>query len=143
MQEEVFLRRSFTEYNPEIVAYIEYELTSAKPDFSTFTDGSKHSVVLRNKETGKLERIIFTICGDTGKYANSHCLRRVWGDIESDDYHTILVFEIEEGEIKRITASFCGNSMSREKYNKIVEESPYAAAATVNDLFHRSFPNLR
>ena len=141
MREEVFLRRSFTEYNPETVAYIEYELTDAEPDFSTFLYGSFHSVVLRNKQTGKLEQINFTICGDDGKYTKR--LRRIWGDIESDDYHTILVFELEEGKPRKITASFCGNSMSREKYSKIVNESPYAAAATTNDLFYRSFPNLR
>ena len=141
MQEEVFLRRSFTEYNPETVAYIEYELTNAKPDFSTFTDGSSHSVVLRNKATKKLERINFTICGDDGDYPDH--FRRVWGDIESDDYHMILVFELIGDSPIKVTASFCGNSMSREKYSKIVNESPYAAAATANDLFHRSFPNLR
>ena len=141
MKEEVFFRRSFKEYNPETVAYIEYELTDAVPDFSTFVYGSEHTVVLRNKETGKLEQLNFTLSGDNGKFFPG--ARDLWGDIESDDYHTILVFSFEEGEVTKITASFCGNSMSREKYNKIVNNSSYAAAATANDLFYRSHPDLR
>ena len=141
MSEQIKTRRSFKEYNPETQAYIAYELYGELPDFTTFTYGSNHSIVLRNKETGGLERIEFTISGDDEKYA--HTNRRLWGDIKSDDYHTILVFQFNEGEVEKITASFCGNSMSRKKFAKIVEESPYAAAATNYDLFYRSFPDLK
>ena len=129
------------EYNPETQAYIVYEPYGELPDFTTFTYGSNHSIVLRNKETGGLERIEFTMSGDDGKFP--HRDRRLWGDIKSDDYHMILVFSLNDGKIEKITASFCGNSMSRERYAKIVEKSSYAAEATKYDIFYQSFPDLK
>ena len=141
MREKVMLRNSFLEYNPEQVAYITYELTNATPDFSTFLYGTRHSIVLRNTGTGKLEQINFTISGDDGRFFPEP--RRLWGDIESNDYHAILVFHFENGNLSKLTASFCGNSMSRAKWQEVVKEAPYGAAATKDDLFFRAHPDLR
>lgn len=44
-------------------ASIKYELYGGLPDFSTYTWGSEHTVVLRNKKTMVLEQISFRING--------------------------------------------------------------------------------
>ena len=83
-----------------------------------------------------MESIDFIISGDDGKYFDK--TRCLWGDIVSDDYHTILVFSFSDGKLDKITASFCGSSMPHEAYNRIVEKASYAAAATANDLYFRT-----
>ncbi len=130
------LRNTFKEYNPEEVAFINYELTDAKPDFATFKYGTAHSVVLRNQTTGELEQINFTICGDDGEFFPG--ARTLWGDIKSEDYHTILVFSMNDNEVTSVYASFCGNSISRSEFAKRVEEAPYGVAAVADDLFFRN-----
>ncbi len=138
---EVLLRNSFLDYNPEEKPYIVYELTEAVPDFSSFTYGSRHSVVLRNKETHQLEQLNFVICGDDGEFFPG--VRSLWGDIESEDYHAVLVFNFDGDDVSKITASFCGNSLSRNEFAKIVEKAPYGAAATTYDIFFSSLDDSR
>ena len=139
MEAKIRKRRDFSDIDVENTAYIEYELCGDQPDFSAYTYGTKHSIVLRNTATGELEEFEFVISGDDGEFFPN--TRRLWGDIiadDSDKNHCILVFNIEWNKVEKITASFCGRSMDTSEFAKIVESKSYGAAASADDIFFRS-----
>ena len=61
MEAKIRKRRDFSDIDVENTAYIEYELCGDQPDFSAYTYGTKHSIVLRNTATGELEEFEFVI----------------------------------------------------------------------------------
>ena len=139
MEAKIKKRRDFSDIDVENTAYIKYELCGDQPDFSAYTYGTKHSIVLRNTATGELEEFEFVISGDDGEFFPN--TRKLWGDIiadDSDKNHCILVFNIEWNKVEKITASFCGISMDISEFAKIVESKSYGAAALADDIFFRS-----
>ena len=139
MEPKIRKRCDFSDIDVENTAYLEYELCGDPPDFSSYSFGSKHSIVLRNIATGELEEFEFVISGDDGCFFPN--ARTLQGEIiadDSDKNHCILVFYIQWGKVENITASFCGKSMDTSKFAKIVESKSYGAAALADDLFFRS-----
>ena len=110
MQEEIMLRDNFDEIDVFEVGYILYDLVDGMPDFSTYTIGSEQSIVLRNIETGKLERINFRVEGDNGEFFTHS--RRLWGEIHARDSETkhcylCFYFNFNQDGLKDLAASFC------------------------------------
>ena len=130
MQEKIIERRSFTDVDVGRVAYIEYEKYNWLPNSEDFEYGKEHTIVLRNKLSGKLEQMKYVLSGGVPSLSRpGYCW--FWGDVISDDYSCCLVFNFDlNGECNKITVSFCGKSPSFEQFEEIVEDTKYPAEFT-------------
>ena len=131
MQEQIKLRNNFRDIDIAKVAYIDYEIYEEVPDFSTFTYGSQHTIVLRNKKTRELERINYTISGSNGDMFPES--KRIWGDVEAEDSataHCCLCFYLtpDQKGVEDVAASFCAqaglaNSPQKLKRKYVVRQT--------------------
>ena len=138
MKEEIFDRHSFADVDVETTAYLVYETFEEVPSWTDFRYGEKRTIVLRNQQTGGLERLRYQLSGAV-KWHHYEGYQWYWGDIESSDHHCALVFNFDRtGQIEKITASFSGRSPSHEEFKKLVGKAPrFPAEFTSIDCFRK------
>lgn len=135
-------RRSFKDIDILKTAYIEYEFADEVLTHEDFHYGEERTIVLRNKETNELERITFRFSGSVMNPDGVH-YQWFFGDIVSDDYNSCLVFDFDSnGDCTGISATFCGKSITDEKYDEITKNNHYPAQFTKYDIFGEDFKPL-
>lgn len=131
MQKEIKLRRDFEDVDITKTAYLTYELFDEVPDYTDFKFGECRTIVLRNAETGQLERIEYKLSGGITHHQKPKAYVSYWGDMLTYDYHCCLVFNFNnDGDCTEITASFCAPSMSHERFEEISKDISYPAEIT-------------
>ena len=132
MQDIIKRRIDFREVNIQNTAYLVYEQYNNAPKWSDFKYGENCTIILRNCESGNLERIDFIYSGCIpleGNGANGYI--SFWGDIEASGPHACLVFNFDStGKCVKITVSFCAPSMDSKTFSKLSEDCKYPAQIT-------------
>ena len=102
---KIMERRSFEEYDPVKVAYVEYEVFKRVPLCTDFKFGETRKIVLRNKATRKLERIEYTLSGGLSVDGSERRIR-YWGRIRPEcGMNLVFNFKVD-GSIKDIEAVY-------------------------------------
>ena len=135
MKDDILERRSFADVDVETTAHLVYETYEEAPSWTDFRYGEKRAIVLRNQQTGGLERLRYQLSGAV-KYAHHEGYQWYWGDVESSDHHCALVFNFDTtGQITKITASFCGPSPSHEEFMRMARAARFPAEITAFGCF--------
>lgn len=127
--EEIIINRdNYDDIDVINTAYITYVPYREIPDYSDYKDDEKRTIVLRNKETGQLERINYTYCGYVPSMTREGCYLSFWGDVEAEGAHACLVFNFDNHDnCYLITLSFCGGTYPFDKLNEMNKDSKYGA----------------
>ena len=136
MKEEVMYRHDFSDIKISDVPYLKYEPYNEVPGCEDFVYGTEKSIVLRNIDTGKLERLDYVLCGAIPAiYRLGY--QEYWGEIKVDDGITCyLAFCYDvNGNLEKIHASFAGKSPSDEEFQKANEKITYAAQISTMEPF--------
>lgn len=110
-------RVSFEEYDPEIVANVEYVIYKDRPLCNDFKAREERTIVLRNKQTGKLEEIKYTLCGSVPLIGTDQYLW-YWGRVVPECGMNLVFYFNLKGEITDVKAIYSAKSMSIKRYNE-------------------------
>ena len=114
---KIRIRNSFKDI-PLNMLYVEYDPYGELPTCEDYQYGKKLSLVFRNKFTGELERIGFTLCGAVPFLYRSG-YQSFWGQIDSKDRNVCLVFTFDlDGRVEKVTASFSSKAATSEEIEK-------------------------
>lgn len=128
MGEVIKERKDFSDFVG--LAYVKYAVHEKVPCYRDYQRGKRCEIVLRNEETGCLERIRYEMTGAVPR-ANGDGYHWFWGKIDVDGPKCCLVFNFNlKNECYLITASFCGDGID---FGKIKEDEsrPYGAAISI------------
>ena len=128
---KVRIRDSFSDV-PMETAYITYEPCelSIVPSCGDYVYGKKGSIILRNSSTGELEKIHYRLMGAM-PFITRPGYQSFWGEIQPEECNCCLNFDFDlNGELEKITASFCGKSPSSSELDIINEKISYGAQVT-------------
>lgn len=99
-------RKTFSEYDPTKVAYVEYEVYKQAPLCTDFKFGEHREIVLRNKDSRELEKIKYVLSGGLSVDGSGRNYMRYWGRI-SPECGMNLVFNFGiDGDIENIAAVY-------------------------------------
>ena len=110
-------RESFAEYDPTKVPNVEYLVFKEIPKCDDFEADKEKEIILRNKETGKLERISYVLEGSVPLYGTNRYLW-YWGRIIPECGMNICFTFKMNGELSSIFAIYSAPSLSIEEYNR-------------------------
>ena len=127
-EETIIDRDNYDDIDVINTAYITYVPYREIPSYSDCKYGEQRTIVLRNKETGQLERINYTYCGCVLSITRKGCYLWFWGDVEAKGAHTCLVFNFDTNDnCYLITISFCGKSLPIDEFIRRNKDSKYGA----------------
>lgn len=130
-------RKGFADVDIYKKAYLVYSAYKDIPN--DFRYGERRSIILRNEETGQLEKINYRL---SGAFKSHHPDEYAWifGQVESNDYPGCLVFNFnEDGSVGKITISFCGKSPDAVEFKEMTKGIKYPAEVTAIDPFRSKF----
>ena len=110
-------RVSFEEYDPEKVANVPYLIYKEAPLYNIFKYGEEKTIVLRNKQTGKLERIKYKLYGGVPLPGTNQYLW-YWGRVIPECGMDLVFYFNLDGEITDVKAIYSARSMDPEEYNR-------------------------
>ena len=100
------VRENYDEYDPIKTPYVSYEIVDQIPKNTDFVSKEERTITLRNKETGGLERLNYSMVGGVPAMNNEGYLwyyGRIVPECGMD-----LVFNFDYfGKITSIVATFC------------------------------------
>lgn len=111
-------RISFEEYNPEKVANVAYLIYKDAPLCNDFEPGAEKTIVLRNKQTGKLERIKYKLSGSVSLTGTDRYLW-YWGRVIPECGMDLVFYFNLKGEIEDVKAIYSAPSLDIKEYNRI------------------------
>ena len=131
-------RKSFADVDIFNKAYLVYSADTDIPN-KDFRYGERRTIVLRNVETGQLEKINYRLSGALKSHHPDE-YAFIFGQVESDDYPGCLVFNFnEDGSLGKITLSFCGKSPNVVEFTEMTKGIKYPAEVTAIDPFRSKF----
>ena len=105
------------DYNPSKVSHIEYLPYKEVPSSTEFNAGEKKEIVLRNKDTGKLEKISFVLSGAVPSYRADGQYLWYWGRVTPECGVDLCFFFDRKDELK-ISAIYAARSMDPKLYKE-------------------------
>ena len=131
MQEKILYRKDFSDIDVINKAYLTYELYKEIPKPEDYVYGKEKTIILRNKDTGKIEKIDYVLCGAMPFITRTGYME-YWGKIKSTDNNICyLNFSFNDnGKIEKITANFAGEPPSSSEFTNINDMISYGAQIT-------------
>lgn len=113
MEEEIRYRQDFEDTDIENTPYIIYEPYKEIPYSEDYFYGRENSILLKNKDTDKLERIDYILCGAI-PFRNRTGYRQYWGEIQlKDNTLSYITFYFDkDGKLDEILVSFIDSESS-------------------------------
>lgn len=103
---DIKVRENYDEYDPIKKPYIEYEIVDQIPENTDFVSKENRTIILKNKETGELEKLNYCMIGGVPDMIHKGYLW-YYGQIVPE-CGMDLVFNFDYyGRIKSIVATFC------------------------------------
>lgn len=103
--EEIFKRTSFEEYDPTIVAHIDYAIYEEVPRCTDFEYGARKTIILRNKETNLLEQLDYIMTGCVSRDFGEEKLW-YWGRVQPECGIDLAFYFDLNGRIENISAIY-------------------------------------
>lgn len=131
--EKIISRQDFNEVDMGVTPYIFYDVDDVTPSSEDFIYGETRTIVLRNRDTGHLERIKFKLLG-IANYPGSLNAYWYWGKICQ---HAILAFNFRpDGTYEQAVVIFCGDDVGVDELEKILNTySAFPAEFTAANYF--------